>query len=609
MSLPEPCSCPEPGWCVRYQRMHVGRLYEICKGTVLTPEKCARYRWQWDHAVGVLSDEPPKSLGPVISPWHVRQRDEGKPCRYRGEELRTEVCRPCGGRIQLKVFECAKFKECTVGKDMPGLACCKNCGSYQSQGDISPLWQKRVEGLSNEVAFNNSIILFGGKRLMAYRTAWAGSNIDLCELDGDYRPVWTKRLKLPICKYNNGGREDPRLFTFRGELYVSYIGVEVWGRGNTITNQMYAKLDSNLEVEWTTLPVYHERQFWEKNWGFFEHDRELYAVYSIMPHKVLHIAGDHATLAHETPNAMPWKCGVARGGAPPVLHNGEYYSWFHGAQDEHYRFYSIGLYTFENKAPFTPNCMLTEPLLMADTHERPAAHVPHCVFPGGAVLENNAWVVSYGYYDKWSHLIGFDVNEVAMGLTAIPGGPQYEVHGKTISRSKVEPVFNNEFYNVNGNYREWYAGYAKALEPKRVLEIGVLRGDSCIALLQGFPSIEHFELYDWEKEGPLSEAIANIRRHSQATITAHPGDTQQLAELGETGLFDLIHIDGDHTYPGCLHDLTLAAPHLAPGGLMVADDASTSPVSEAVKEFQRANQGWQSIFIPTTRGHRLLWRV
>lgn len=41
------CDCKADGFCARYAREMSGRLREICRGDVLTPEKCAAYRSHW----------------------------------------------------------------------------------------------------------------------------------------------------------------------------------------------------------------------------------------------------------------------------------------------------------------------------------------------------------------------------------------------------------------------------------------------------------------------------------------------------------------------------------------------------------------------------------
>lgn len=48
---------------------------------------------------------------------------------------------------------------------------------------------------------------------------------------------------------------------------------------------------------------------------------------------------------------------------------------------------------------------------------------------------------------------------------------------------------------------------------------------------------------------------------------------------------DLIYVDGDHTYEGCLRDLALYWPLLARGGVMFGDDIMEPGVRKAVTQF------------------------
>jgi hypothetical protein len=45
-------------------------------------------------------------------------------CQHRGAELRLQVCETCSGPTRIKVFFCKVHTECTIGKKLPGLACC-----------------------------------------------------------------------------------------------------------------------------------------------------------------------------------------------------------------------------------------------------------------------------------------------------------------------------------------------------------------------------------------------------------------------------------------------------------------------------------------------------
>lgn len=58
-------------------------------------------------------------------------------------------------------------------------------------------------------------------------------------------------------------------------------------------------------------------------------------------------------------------------------------------------------------------------------------------------------------------------------------------------------------------------------------------------------------------------------------VTLHRGfstDPALRARLGDAQ-FEIIYVDGDHTYEGALHDFSQYGPKVVPGGWLVADDA------------------------------------
>ena len=163
-----------------------------------------------------------------------------------------------------------------------------------------------------------------------------------------------------------------------------------------------------------------------------------------------------------------------------------------------------------------------------------------------------------------------------------------------------------------GNYYEWYAGYASALRPRRVLEIGSRRGYSLAAMLLACDEIQEVVAFDNESYGvTVAELRANVARlKHRASVTAFAMDTQRIDRLPVDGVFDLIHVDGDHSEQGALHDLRLVANQLGPRGLMVVDDIIFYPsVMTAVARFLAENPNWSAEFVPSFRGHMLLRRA
>ena len=265
-------------------------------------------------------------------------------------------------------------------------------------------------GFGNEPggAFNPSIIEYKGRLLMAHRRSWVNAHLWLAELDRDtLQPKRVSPMRISRGVHDAASQEDQRLFLHRGKLHVSYTGVQQTETG-VVTNVCLSSLEDEARGLWSPSwsPQYEGRNAWEKNWVFFEHDGELYAVYSVSPHRVLKFFHGGAEVAYETPFAPQWRYGHLRGGASPVLHNGEFYHFFHGQMNRagHNWYYSAGLYTFDSKPPFAPKRFAKLPLLLPEMAEKPCEWVASVVYPGGAVYRNGVWLVAYGAFDTWCRI-------------------------------------------------------------------------------------------------------------------------------------------------------------------------------------------------------------
>jgi FkbM family methyltransferase len=416
------CNCSQSGYCQTYDRIMSPRMVEICRGEALksdgtpwTEQQCNIMRANW-----------------MAEAWG-RGNTESLTCTYRGEQIGVRNCQTCGHRTETTpLFYCSLFGRCTLKTWMVGQqeATCAGCGSRKS---LKPKLVDRIRVspshmLPNEFQFNNSLIRYNGRLLMAYRVGWKDARIAILELSPNGQPIRNSWIAL---KYGSG-QEDPRLFVFQGQLHVSYTAFnKCSNRDGGYTDLCYARL-RETENGWNTdedINVkYSGRQLWEKNWGFFEYEDELYCVYSISPHKVLKIKNGRGFVIAETSNPIK-KVGNLHGGAPPVYHRGEFYCFYHrrlGLSSE--KFYSIDLYTFEAKPPFRPSRHIELPILIADRKDRPGETVPHALFPGGAFIDDlHRWTVSFGYYDKWSEIAWWDINDVEACLVALPGGPMANI--------------------------------------------------------------------------------------------------------------------------------------------------------------------------------------
>lgn len=258
--------------------------------------------------------------------------------------------------------------------------------------------------------FNCSIFDWQGKRLLAYRVGWSQSEIHVAELGDDLQPVTTTPLLLkhPKCAM---GREDPRLFAFGGRLHLIFAGLE-WRGGRLIVSQMIAELGDDLQVTRVWEPRYASRTLpYEKNWMPFESGGQLYCVYSTRPHQILHIDTQKgiATLAHESsgPPDTFWSGWKLRGGAPPLRVGNQFVSFFHGwrrseKSGREWFDYATGVYAFNATAPFQVTRICRQPIWKPDPHKR---HLnvtadKDVIFPSGAVLVGDEWLVSAGHQDS-----------------------------------------------------------------------------------------------------------------------------------------------------------------------------------------------------------------
>lgn len=160
----------------------------------------------------------------------------------------------------------------------------------------------------------------------------------------------------------------------------------------------------------------------------------------------------------------------------------------------------------------------------------------------------------------------------------------------------------------------WYAGYGYHVRPLSILEIGVRYGYSAMAMLAGADGQVHsLVLVDSEADGValedaerrIHEAVPNFVGVTQCVRL----DTQMYAHrFRARNTFCLVHIDGFHSYDGCMNDL-MNFGRLArdPDGVIVVDDAINSYIERACRDFAEG-QGWRMRYIPTCDGHIVMVR-
>lgn len=161
-------------------------------------------------------------------------------------------------------------------------------------------------------------------------------------------------------------------------------------------------------------------------------------------------------------------------------------------------------------------------------------------------------------------------------------------------------------------YLDWRP-YMEKYHCDAICEIGIRRGGNFKNLIKHGPKLA-VAVDCWTASGTIAQ---NESRYSQKQLDEQYSNFK--AELADKpfvkvcrgfsydevrefadGTFDLIFIDGDHTYIGCLRDITDWYPKLKKGGVLLGDDykkrvARTRAgrivygVIEAVDEFAKDN--------------------
>lgn len=251
--------------------------------------------------------------------------------------------------------------------------------------------------------FNPSIVDYRGAKWMAYRAECHPPalfpSVVTVRLNARWEPQFTTNKALDLwTRFGEVGAEDPRLVVCGPELYCFYNdGGRMW----------LARLDSETNVELCEqIEAAFKLRDNEKNWSFFARNgTELHAVYEVSPHRVVTMGWTgHHPVVEPCSNLEwnpDWKFGEMRGGAPPVLHEGYYWHFFHSHTIElpFERRYHCGVYLFEAHPPFKPVAIMDEPLFSARPQGVPRHLAFSVVFPGGAARVEGGWKLSYGEHD------------------------------------------------------------------------------------------------------------------------------------------------------------------------------------------------------------------
>ena len=164
----------------------------------------------------------------------------------------------------------------------------------------------------------------------------------------------------------------------------------------------------------------------------------------------------------------------------------------------------------------------------------------------------------------------------------------FDVVNNDVFIEKDDPSHND--YMHCKNYYEIYYAIAKHYQPESILEIGVRYGYSLYSMMAACDNLNYVRGYDIDEydKGSVEKANQNISSVISKDIDfkVEDRDSQKIEELDR--FYDLIHIDGDHSYNGKINDLNLTKGKCK---ILVIDDYNhIGDVKSATNTFVSENE-------------------
>jgi predicted GH43/DUF377 family glycosyl hydrolase len=257
---------------------------------------------------------------------------------------------------------------------------------------------------------------------MAYRAQdeRRDSRIGVCRLAGDeVLPEENREIVLPDHHGKLGQKEDPRLFWYQGEVWMNYVS---WDH-----KRCCAMAIVRLDRDWNVIKEIKTRwgdnwnpSTFQKNWAFYDASGELRMVYFPAPqHEIVSVDQGGAGQFVSRAKGVHWAWGLPRGGTPPVLHDGRFWSFFHSRlMTPKGRFrYFMGTYAFSTEG--VPELVSKRPMLGASEADPNIERLPLVVFPCGAVLRDGEWWISTGVNDVKCAIVRVKHEEVVRGMVEV----------------------------------------------------------------------------------------------------------------------------------------------------------------------------------------------
>ncbi|MDQ7091567.1 MAG: class I SAM-dependent methyltransferase [Methylococcales bacterium] len=122
--------------------------------------------------------------------------------------------------------------------------------------------------------------------------------------------------------------------------------------------------------------------------------------------------------------------------------------------------------------------------------------------------------------------------------------------------------------------------------PKRYLEIGTAEGGSALIVNSAIKALgfKDFQGVCIDPEFNTTKEVKNILVENFSFFEEFSSlAVMKKAKKKVAGFFDVLLVDGDHTYDYALSDIILAIPFVRPGGYILVDDAGYFQVRDAIQ--------------------------
>lgn len=211
--------------------------------------------------------------------------------------------------------------------------------------------------------------------------------------------------------YEKHSLEDGRLFTFKGETYISLtvsrspMGLQKFSP--CVTG--YGKLNGDGTIEGWTEPRIGKNDWsaQEKNFVCFEHGGMLHVIYQCSPRQVIYVVdkSGNAVRKYES-ECAPCSLGDPRGGTQPISFDGKWLRFCHVNQinkkSDLWWTYHLVAIVMESEPPFRILQVSQQPIL-SGTEEYFPDHKfwkPRVCIPYGAIEHEGTYYVALGLNDS-----------------------------------------------------------------------------------------------------------------------------------------------------------------------------------------------------------------